>query len=104
MSLGKRIRLVRKRREMTLRQLGDAVGVSEQAVSQWERDIDKPDLDHVTDIVKTLKTTADYILLNVGGPDGPDALEMRIRELPAHDRALISGMLELVPKASDKTA
>src|SRR5262245_7078989 len=94
MSLGKRIRLLRKRRGMTLKQLGNAVGVTDSAVSNWEREVDRPDIDHIPSIVNALKTTADFLLLGNGDPDGPDPLEMRIRQLSPHDRALISGMLE----------
>lgn len=42
--LGVRIKELRIRRRMTLEELGGIVGLSKQAVSQWERGVSVPDL------------------------------------------------------------
>ena len=45
MSIGKNIRALREERKLTQEQVADALDVSFQAVSSWERDEYKPDTD-----------------------------------------------------------
>ena len=47
MSIGSNIRFYREERKMTQEQVADALGVSFQAVSSWERDEYKPDTDRL---------------------------------------------------------
>lgn len=48
--LGGRIRELRIRRRMTLEELGGIVGLSKQAVSQWERGVSVPDLTKLAEL------------------------------------------------------
>ena len=50
MTLGQRIQELRKQRGMSQEALGDALGVSRQAVSKWEGDNGIPELDRLTTI------------------------------------------------------
>jgi GTP pyrophosphokinase len=47
MSLGANIRRIREERKMTQEQVADKIGVTFQAVSFWERDKYKPDIDNL---------------------------------------------------------
>ena len=42
--LGSRIRTLRTQKKMTQAQLADRVGVTDKAVSKWERDLSYPDI------------------------------------------------------------
>ncbi|RXM57315.1 helix-turn-helix domain-containing protein [Clostridium tetani] len=56
---GKQIRKERLKKNITMKQLGEMVGVSEQAISQYERDIRTPN-------DKTLKLIAEALDVNIG--------------------------------------
>ena len=45
MSIGANIRRLREEKEFTQEKIADELGVSFQAVSSWERDEYKPDID-----------------------------------------------------------
>ncbi len=62
MSIGKRISEFRKERGLTQVGLASAVGVTDKAVSKWERDISCPDIGLLSDIAKALGVTADELL------------------------------------------
>jgi transcriptional regulator with XRE-family HTH domain len=62
MSIGSKIYQKRKLLEMTQNQLAEAVGVSFQAVSAWERDEYLPDTQKLLDIAKVLGTTVAFLL------------------------------------------
>ena len=47
MSIGTNIKGIREERGLTQEQIAEALGVSFQAVSSWERDEYKPDTDRV---------------------------------------------------------
>ena len=71
MSIGSKIYQKRKLLEMTQNQLAEAVGVSFQAVSAWERDEYLPDTQKLLDIAKVLGTTVAF-LLDEGKADVPN--------------------------------
>src|SRR6185437_6362162 len=57
MTLGKRIRAARKRLDppMTQGAVGAEFGVTDKAISGWERDIDRPDLAKIAKLARLLK-------------------------------------------------
>ena len=57
MSIGSQIGLFRRNADMTQAQLAEAVEVSFQAVSSWERDEYQPDIQHLQRVARTLHTT-----------------------------------------------
>lgn len=85
MSIGKRIQAARKRLPgMTQIKLGQVLGISDKAISSWERDETKPEGDRYPDLVKALKIT--YRYLCEGGnqkPPDPSDLEVLLDTLPA---------------------
>jgi len=75
MTLGQRIQMCRKRRGLSQEQLGEQIGVSRQAVSKWEQDTARPDLDKIVALSQLFELTADELLKGIPGEaedDGTD--------------------------------
>ena len=62
MTLGQRIQELRKQRGMSQESLGDALGVSRQAVSKWEGDNGIPELDTLIAISRLFEVTVGQLL------------------------------------------
>ena len=62
MSIAKRIKQARIDKNMTQLQLADAMGVSYQAVSNWERGNSMPDISKLADLCDTLGLTVNALL------------------------------------------
>ena len=52
MSIGKNIALLRRAKGLTQAELGDLLGVSNQAVSKWESEMSMPDVMLLPEIAK----------------------------------------------------
>lgn len=63
MELNERIAAARRAAGMSQEQLGEALGVSRQAVSKWESGQTKPDLEAVGKMCQLFHLSADYLLL-----------------------------------------
>ena len=63
MELNERIAAARRAAGMSQEQLGEALGVSRQAVSKWESGQTKPDLEAVGKMCELFRLSADYLLL-----------------------------------------
>lgn len=64
-SFGKRLRDAITAAEITQEQLGDEVGRSKGAVTQWVQDKTEPDLQTLAKICERLKVSADYLVRGV---------------------------------------
>lgn len=62
MTIGDRIKNLRKKNDLTQEKLADFLGVSYQAVSKWENGITCPDLSLIRPLTKLLHVTADELL------------------------------------------
>ena len=60
--VGAYIMILRKSRKYTQQKLADKLGVSHQAVSNWERGESMPDISMLPKLAAILKTTTDKIL------------------------------------------
>lgn len=60
--VGAYIMILRKARKYTQQKLADELGVSHQAVSNWERGESMPDISTLPKLAALLKTTTDKIL------------------------------------------
>ena len=60
--VGKKIAELRKAKNMTQMELADSMGVSYQAVSNWERGNSMPDISKLPDLVEILDCTIDQLL------------------------------------------
>ena len=61
MSLGKNIAALRKEKGLTQAQLGELLGVSNQAVSKWEQEINLPDVMLLPRIAKVFEVSIDRL-------------------------------------------
>ena len=73
-----RMREIRKKRKMTMKQIGELVGASESAVSMWENGKHQPDLQTLSRIADILSVTTDELLGR--SDDSLDNDTMQIRE------------------------
>ena len=64
MTLGQRIALRRRQKDMTQETLAEALGVSPQAVSKWENELSSPDIMLLPGLARMLDTTIDALLSN----------------------------------------
>ncbi len=62
MTIGKRIALYRRQKNLTQEDLANALGVSPQAVSKWENDQTCPDISLLPALAKLLGVTTDELL------------------------------------------
>ena len=61
MSIGERITLLRKERNLSQGQLADALEVSRQAVSKWENDQSSPDTIKLIKLAEVLDTEVEFL-------------------------------------------
>ncbi len=62
MNVAERIQSLRKAKGMSQEQLGEALGVSRQAVSKWESGQSTPDIDNIIQMSRVFGVTTDYLL------------------------------------------
>jgi len=62
MTLGTRISLLRREKGLKQEELAECMGVSPQAVSKWENDLNCPDIALLPQLAKTLDVTVDHLL------------------------------------------
>ena len=61
-TLGTMIATLRKENNMTQRQLAEKMGVTDKAVSKWERDLSCPDVDSLPRLAEIFGITVDEML------------------------------------------
>lgn len=106
MSLGKRIKSARERLrpKPTQADVAARFGVTDKAVSAWERDDTVPDLDKIAKLAKVLKVPCIWLLEGAGAPPAPDAIEVTIEGLRPSERALVAAMIETIQSKRDSAA
>ena len=73
MTIGERIKMLRKQNNMTQERLAEHLCVSYQAVSKWECGLSSPDLSLIPPLTKLFNISADELLgLNDFGEDYAD--------------------------------
>lgn len=88
MTLGEQIKFYRKQAGMTQQKLADKLGVSFEAVSNWERDKNVPTADNLQYIAEALNVTVDKLL-------GENRFEMKDRLFDEeHMSSFVSGKLD----------
>ena len=65
----KRLKELRLKSEYSQKQLGDLLGITQQAVQKWEKDIAHPDIDALIKMADFFDVTIDYLL---GRTDTPN--------------------------------
>ncbi|NLA81705.1 MAG: helix-turn-helix transcriptional regulator, partial [Clostridiaceae bacterium] len=61
-SLGKKISTLRKSRGMTQLELAEKMNVTDKAVSKWERDLSRPDIDSLPKLAEALGLSVDDLM------------------------------------------
>ena len=62
MTIGEKIKMLRKKNDLTQEKLADYLCVSYQAVSKWECGLSSPDLSLIVPLAKLLHVTTDELL------------------------------------------
>jgi len=62
MTIGERLRMIRKRENLLLKQVGDICGITAQTLSRYEKDERKPDYEFLGHFVKHFKISSDWLL------------------------------------------
>ena len=62
MKIGERIFELRKERNLSQAQLGNAIGVNARAVSYWEQKVNEPKASYIFALFKFFGVSADYLL------------------------------------------
>ena len=101
-NIGKRIKELRRARDMTQERLAEYLNVSFQAISKWETGIAAPDLSMIAPLTKIFGVTADELL----GLNEPDKeTEALIEELRAYRPGKITReMAERFPELEQQAA
>lgn len=63
-TLGGRIALKRHEHQITQQSLANNLGVHQTLVSHWERNVIRPNRDHIDPLVAALHTTREWLLTN----------------------------------------
>ncbi len=99
MTLGERIQQARKDKNLSQEALGDALGVSRQAVSKWESDITIPEIDKLIAMSRLFGVSVGALLgVETDDPAAPAAEELTDRELKAIE-TIVERYLEKSKKA-----
>ncbi|MDO5042200.1 MAG: helix-turn-helix transcriptional regulator [Slackia sp.] len=80
-TLGAKIAELRKSRGMTQRDLAQKMHVTDKAVSKWERNASRPDIDSITLLAETLGTPVEELLqcANTAASKNTDSIARTLR-------------------------
>lgn len=100
MTLGKRIKTARERLrpKMTQADVGEHFGISDKAVSGWERGDSMPELDKIAKLARLLKVPSSWLLEGRGAPPPPDSVETGLEMLDQDGRDLVASMVQTLLK------
>jgi len=74
-NISSRLSALRKRHKITLASLGESLGVSNQAVSAWEKGKSDPSIEYILAIADYFDVSTDYLL---GRTDDPEVVMLNI--------------------------
>lgn len=105
MTLGKRIKAARERLvpKPTQGDIGAHFGITDKAVSGWERDDTIPELDKIADLAVLLKVPCIWLLKGRGAPPDPEAMEVKLDDLTTSERAVIRATIEAIRKERERS-
>jgi transcriptional regulator with XRE-family HTH domain len=96
MTIGEKIKELRKKNDLTQEKLADYLCVSYQAVSKWECGLSSPDLSLIVPLAKLLHVTTDELL----GMTPPETDKGKLEYDALYEKADKSEQLEIAQKAS----
>ena len=99
--VAKTISALRKERNMTQMELADRLGISFQAVSNWERAQTMPDISKLSELSEIFGVTIDELL---GNGKNAKVVEKLIREEPVEEELTTEDFLNVAPLVKPKQA
>ncbi|MED4971384.1 helix-turn-helix domain-containing protein [Parageobacillus toebii] len=72
MTFGKRLRFLRKKRNMTQKDLADRFNLGESTIGMYERDEREPSFEFVRQLADFFNVTTDYLLGRTDNPNPPE--------------------------------
>jgi transcriptional regulator with XRE-family HTH domain len=97
LTMGDRIKEVRKKRKLTQEQLAECIDVSVEFVGQIERGIKLPSMPVFIKLIKTLNVSADYLLrdsVSTGQLFGDNAIGNKIEKLKPNQRIALEDLID----------
>lgn len=76
-TLGMMISSLRKDKGMTQLELAEKMGVTDKAVSKWERDLSCPDINSIPKLAEILEISVDDLMQGKTGTEGKDIKEKK---------------------------
>jgi transcriptional regulator with XRE-family HTH domain len=73
MTFGKRLRILRKNRNLTQKDLADRFNVGESTIGMYERDEREPSFEFVKQLADFFNVTTDYLLGRTDDPNPPES-------------------------------
>lgn len=106
MSLGKRISKARRRLvpKVTQQDIADAFGISDKAVSAWERDENAPELERLPELARLLQVPVAWLLEGRGDPPSPNDIQVCFEALTPAEKAMLDAMIEVLHKQRGNVA
>ena len=101
--IGKRIRDLRKKNDLTQEKLAGYLNVSYQAVSKWENGVNTPDLNLIVPLAKILHSTPDELLGFTQTPEENDTLREELEQTWRAERYGIQRGAQMVAAAEALT-
>lgn len=92
-TLGTKIAELRKQNGMTQLELAERMGVTDKAVSKWERDLSCPDINSIPTLAEVLGVSVDELMQSKKEAKAEAELSA------AAPRSKVAEILELAPKA-----
>lgn len=97
--LGEKIRIARQQKQLTQKQLGEALGVSHAVISNWEKEINRPDVDMLEELCKLLDINPnDLFNMNTINNNLSDSEQQLINEynnLDKYGKKVVNSVLKL---------
>ena len=110
MTLGQRIKAARERLDpkMTQKGLAERFGISDKAVSAWERDDTIPEPAKIPELRRILRVPYAWLFEGNGAPPAVDAPEVAVEDLAPTEQAAVraglSVMVETLRKQGRRVA
>ena len=82
MSFGERLKLARKKKGMTQKQLAEIIGAKHNSVSNWEKDQNKPDTRTIRRLCAELEITPSYLISGSGDEAVENVYPVSARRIP----------------------
>ncbi len=99
MTIGKRIKNIRKLNRITQEKLAELLGVSRVTISSWENDENAPTVDNIIYLSEIFRVPTDYLLK---GTTESDAEEPKKVSAPGQDDIFLSLFQALGPAERDE--